>query len=52
MLELSIGRTLALWRDRPLWRRLQSHAMTTDVGWRRPAKRYAALFRELAGTQP
>lgn len=48
MLELAIGRTLALWRERASWRRLQSHAMATDVGWSRPAKRYAALFRELA----
>ena len=49
MLELAIGRALALWRDRASWRRLQSHAMATDVGWSRAAKRYAALFRELAG---
>jgi starch synthase len=49
MLELAIGRTLALWRDRALWRHMQSHAMATDVGWSRPAKRYAALFRELVG---
>jgi len=48
MLELAIGRTLALQRDRTLWRRLQSRAMATDVGWNRPAKRYAALFRDLA----
>jgi len=47
MLELAIGRTLALWRDHTLWRRIQSHAMATEVGWKRPAKRYAALFREL-----
>ncbi|TMH36516.1 MAG: glycogen synthase GlgA [Betaproteobacteria bacterium] len=47
MLELAVGRALAMWRDRALWRRLQAHAMATDVGWRRPAKRYAAMFREL-----
>jgi starch synthase len=47
-LELAIGRTLALARDRRLWRRLQARAMATDVGWSRPAKQYAALFRELA----
>jgi starch synthase len=49
MLELAIARTLALSRDRASWRRMQSRAMATDVGWSRPAKRYAALFRELAG---
>lgn len=48
MLEQSIGRTLALARDRATWRRLQSRAMATDVGWSRPARRYVALFRELA----
>ena len=47
MLELAIGRTLKLWRDHSLWRRIQAHAMATEVGWRRPAKRYAAMFREL-----
>jgi len=47
-LELAISRGIALRRDRALWRRMQSRAMATDVGWTRPAKRYAALFRELA----
>jgi starch synthase len=46
-LELAIGRAAALRRDRPLWRRMQVRAMATDVGWTRPAKRYAALFRAL-----
>ncbi len=47
-LEFAIGRAAALRGNRPLWRRLQSRAMATDVGWTRPAKQYAALFRELA----
>jgi starch synthase len=47
-LELAIGRTTLLARDRRLWRRLQARAMATDVGWSGPAKQYAALFRELA----
>jgi starch synthase len=47
-LELAIGRAIALSRDGALWRSLQSRAMATDVGWTRPAKRYATLFRELA----
>jgi starch synthase len=47
-LELTLERAVALWRDRATWRRLQRHAMATDVGWRRPAKQYAALYRELA----
>ena len=47
-LEFALGRAIALARDRALWRRLQARAMATDVGWTRPAKRYAALFRDLA----
>ena len=47
-LELAIGRAASLWRNRALWRRLQSRAMATDVGWTGPAKQYAALFRDLA----
>ena len=51
-LELAIGRTVQLWRDRPLWRGLQQRAMATDVGWSRPAKRYAAMFRDLCLENP
>ena len=46
-LELAVGRAIALRRDRQGWRRMQLRAMATDVGWTRPAKRYAALYREL-----
>jgi starch synthase len=34
-------------RDAKAWRRLQTHAMGTDVSWRRPAQQYAALFRDV-----
>jgi starch synthase len=47
-LEFAIGRAIALRRDPAGWRRMQSRAMATDVGWTRPAKQYATLFRELA----
>ena len=47
-IELAVARALALKRDAALWRRLQANAMATDVGWSRPAKQYAALFRALA----
>jgi starch synthase len=47
-LQFAIGRALAMRRDAALWRRLQSRAMATDVGWTRPAKHYARLFRALA----
>jgi starch synthase len=46
-LELAIDRAATLARDTKTWRRLQAHAMATDVGWERPAKQYAALFRDL-----
>jgi starch synthase len=47
-LELAIDRAWALKADPKTWRRLQAHAMATDVGWSRPAKQYAALFRDAA----
>jgi starch synthase len=48
MLAAAILRALSVWRQPEVWRRLQCNAMRTDVSWRRPAARYAALFRELS----
>ena len=48
MLVAAIMRVLSAWRQPELWRRLQRNAMRTDVSWRGPAARYAALYRELA----
>jgi starch synthase len=50
-LSIAIDRTAALWRSPSVWRRIQTRAMATDVGWSRPAKRYAALYRELAASR-
>lgn len=47
MLAAAITRVLSVWRQPDIWRRLQRNAMQTEVGWRRPAARYAALYREL-----
>jgi starch synthase len=47
-LVLALERTIGLWRDRATWRRLQRHAMAAEVGWRRPARHYAELYRGLA----
>ena len=47
----ALERALALWRDRPSWRRMQANGMAADVGWSRPARRYAALYRQLAYEQ-
>jgi starch synthase len=49
MLTAVIMRVLSVWRQPDLWRRLQRNAMLTDVGWRRPAAQYAALYRALVG---
>ena len=46
-LELALDRAAALRREPKTWRRLQVHAMGTDVSWRRPAQQYAALFRDV-----
>jgi starch synthase len=48
MLEAAICRAAALHRDPEIWRRIQRNGMATDVSWRDPARRYAALYRELA----
>jgi len=47
MLVAAIARAGALWRDKPLWARLQQNGMAADVGWARPAAHYAALYRDL-----
>ncbi len=47
MLVAALQRSAALWQEPAVWRRLQRNAMKTDVSWRRPAARYAALYREL-----
>lgn len=49
-LALALDRAVSLWRDQPTWRRLQQHAMSADVGWRRPARQYSTLYRELAAS--
>ena len=46
-LELALGRLGVLWRDRDTWARLQRNAMSADVGWSRPARQYAALYRAI-----
>jgi starch synthase len=47
-LEAALGRALSAWRAPAVWRRLQENGMRMDFGWGRSAKRYAALYRELA----
>jgi starch synthase len=44
----SIQRAHDVYRDRPVWQKMQANGMGTDVSWREPAKRYAELYREIA----
>jgi starch synthase len=46
MLQAAVLRMAALWRDRPLFQKLQANALRCDVSWRRSASRYAALYRD------
>lgn len=43
----ALRRALSLKRDEAAWRRLQENGMRSDVGWRRAAHAYAALYRSL-----
>lgn len=47
-LEAALDRVATLWRDREAWARIQHNGMASDVSWAGPARRYAALYREVA----
>lgn len=47
-LEAALLRAVALFHDRPTWRRLQKNGMSADVSWRLPARHYAELYRGLS----
>jgi starch synthase len=51
MLKTAIRRTAMLYREPDIWRRLQLNGMSVDVSWRRPARRYAMLYRDLAAAR-
>lgn len=48
-LELALARAAAAFQDRARWHRMQESGMRADVGWSRPAARYAELYRSIAG---
>ena len=50
--ELALERTVRLWHQRPTWHRMQLHAMAVDVGWSRPAKHYARMYRDIVAGRP
>jgi starch synthase len=43
----AFARAKRLWRDRDAWRRIQLNGMAADVGWARPARQYASLYRSI-----
>jgi starch synthase len=43
----AIGRAIALYRDKPAWKRMQQAGMKCDVTWTRSAAAYANLYRSL-----
>jgi starch synthase len=49
-LAQALDRALSISRDPAMSRRLKLNGMRSDVSWRGPAQRYAALYRELART--
>jgi len=47
----ALSRAAALFADPPAFRRMQLNGMAADVSWRKPAQRYAKLFRDLAAAR-
>jgi starch synthase len=43
-----IERALALYRQPSVWRKVQQQAMAQDFGWSEPARRYLAIYHDLA----
>jgi starch synthase len=46
-LTYALNRALDISRDAAMTRRLRLNGMRADVSWRGPAKRYAALYRDV-----
>lgn len=45
-LAIALRQAETVFEDKETWRALQVNGMRTDVSWRHPAKRYAALYRD------
>jgi starch synthase len=43
-----LDRALALYQQPIVWRKIQRQAMSRDFGWGASARRYLALYQELA----
>jgi starch synthase len=48
-LALALSRAIALHADPKAWRRIQQNGMKSDLSWGASARRYAGLYRSLAG---
>ena len=48
-LATAISRTVALYRNRRVWRTIQRNGMTADFSWSQSGKAYADLYRRLVG---
>ena len=46
-LDHAIARAFALYADANIMRRLRINGLSSDVSWRHPARRYAALYAKL-----
>ena len=44
----AVGRAAGAWRDGTIWRALQRNGMARDFGWGASARRYAAIYAQLA----
>lgn len=51
-LQAALHRLRALWRDPPVWDRVQRNGMAADVSWRGSASRYVALYQSLLAERP
>ena len=51
-LVAAVARALDVYRTPERWRSLQRSGMAQDFSWTRPARQYAALYRQLAARDP
>ena len=49
-LELALRRTMALYTQPDIWRRMQQQGMAADFSWRRSGERYADLYTKLVAS--
>lgn len=46
-LTTAIDRALSVWAQPESWKTIQANGMSASVGWERPARRYAELYRDI-----